>query len=83
MTSRPTMHRRLALAFALMLLAALPRARAGAQVRDTVAAAHEEAREAARRAVEAFNAPATLRVNGSLVIDSSRTITGDVAVFTY
>jgi hypothetical protein len=88
MTSRPTMHRRLAPArpwvLTLTLLAALPlvpAARAGAQVRDSVAAAHEEAREAARRAVEVFNAPATLRVNGSLVIDSSRTITGDVAVF--
>jgi hypothetical protein len=80
MTSRLTMHR-LPLALAVALLAALPPARAAAQVRDSAQVAHDEAREAARRAIDVFNAPATLRANGSLEIDSSRTITGDVAVF--
>ena len=65
---------------ALGPLVALP-ARAQAQERDSVALARDEALAAARRAVEAYNAPATLRVNGSLVVDSSRTITGDIAVF--
>lgn len=79
MTSRPIMQR-LLLGLALALPGAALPARAAAQVRDSVLAT-EEAREAARRAIEVFNAPATLRANGSLVIDSTRTITGDVAVF--
>ena len=79
MTTRATIQGLLlALVFALPAVT-LPTA-AGAQARDSVAA-DDETREAARRAIEIFNAPATLRVNGSLVIDSSRTITGDVAVF--
>lgn len=70
----------LVLLAALLAAPALPTG-ASAQVRDSVAVAHDEARDAARRAIDVFNAPATLRVNGSLVIDSTRTITGDVAVF--
>ena len=69
------------LAALLTALLAAPLAPAAAQVRDSAQVAHDEARDAARRAIDVFNAPATLRVNGSLVIDSSRTITGDVAVF--
>ena len=77
-THARTLARTCALALALL---AAPLASAAAQVRDSAQVAHDEARDAARRAIDVFNAPATLRVNGSLVIDSSRTITGDVAVF--
>ena len=70
-----------ALALAPLLALGTCPARAGAQVRDTVTAERVEARGAARRAIDIYNAPATLRVNGSLVIDSSRVITGDVAAF--
>lgn len=74
------MHR-LLLALALGLaLPCLPVHRAVAQARDSLAA-EDDVREAARRAIAVFNAPSTLRARGSLMVDSSRTITGDVAVF--
>ena len=77
------MHRLLlAGALALALPATLPLvpARAGAQGRDSLPVLVDDVRAAARRALDIFNAPATLRVIGSLVVDSSRTIDGDVGV---
>jgi hypothetical protein len=48
--------------------------------RDSVLDEHGLPREVAREVVELFNAPATLRVSGSLNIDSARDVQGDVAV---
>jgi hypothetical protein len=71
----------LAVALPLLLPLAL-----GAQERDTTARADsvtdesELPREVAREAVDLFNAPGTLRVNGSLDIVAAQEVTGDVAV---
>lgn len=78
------MHRHLT-AGALALALALAPTDARAQVRDTLAAAvtarDSALHDAARRALAVYNAPATLRVNGSLTVDSTRIVSGDVAVF--
>lgn len=80
LTQEPMHRLLLAGALALAALAGMP-ARTAAQEPDTLLHADDAAREAARRAIAIYNAPATLRVNGSLTIDSTRTIDGDVAVF--
>ena len=53
---------------------------AGAQQRDTVADRNVLPRDVAREVVALFNATVALRATDRLVIDSGRTITGDVAV---
>jgi len=73
------------LSAALLLLAAAP---ARAQQPDTTARAAADTvldelslpREVSREVVELFNAPGTLRVNGSLDIAADREVQGDVAV---
>jgi len=73
----------------VMLAAALPLLvplALGAQQRDSTARADsvtdesELPHEVAREAVDLFNAPGTLRVNGSLDIVAAQEVTGDVAV---
>jgi hypothetical protein len=53
---------------------------AGAQQRDTVPDRNALPRDVAQEAVTLFNATVTLRATDRLVIDSARTVAGDIAV---